>query len=559
MSTAWAIKDIPPIAPHLSEHSDISSTTLGILVARGVSSPEAIERFLNGKLTDLSDPYLLPGMDAACRRIFQAIRENELIMLHGDYDVDGVTSAAIMSQVLRELRGRFIPYIPERKSGYGFNATGVRFAKEQGAKVIVTLDCGITSCEEIAAAKRSGMSTVVVDHHQIPQAGAPRDACAVVNPWLNPEVCESFLELSAAGLAFKLASALLGETAHRWVDIAAVGTVADVSPLVGENRLIVKAGLRLLAARSHPGFDALLKSASHRSRHVSARHIAFIIAPRLNAGGRMDTGVEAYRLLVTEKPEEAKQLADSLERKNLDRRLTEKQMLKEAFEMCEREVNFNRDRVIVLWSENWHPGVIGIVAARLVDRYYRPAIVISLAEGRGKGSARSIRGFNMYQGLKAVSEHLLEFGGHEFAAGFTVEHSKLVSFRSAMNRYAEDALDPSHLLRPVDIDAELNFSHITTALAREISLLEPFGSGNPEPVFLTRNLRLKKAAKASGKFKQDLWVTNGQLVFKVITSSELAGKIKDGDVFDLAYTLGLDEREGETLITLAAKDIRWTS
>ncbi len=558
MSTAWALKEIASLEPALTEHFDLHSVTLRVLAARGIRTPEAITHYLHGGLLDLADPFLLPGMDLACQRIFKAVRENELIMLHGDYDVDGVTSAAITALVLQSLGGRFITYIPERKSGYGFNESGVRFAKEKEVRLIITLDCGITSEKEIAEAKQAGIDTIVIDHHQIPSSGVPKDASAVVNPWLDPQASESFLELSAAGLAFKLACALVGETAHRFVDIAAVGTVADVSPLVDENRLIVKAGLSLLTERSHMGFAALLKSAAHRHRRITARHIGFIIAPRLNAGGRMDSGVPSYELLIANNLADAERLAGLLEKKNSDRRSTEKQMVKEAFEKCDREINFNRERVIVLWSEKWHPGVIGIVAARLVDKYYRPAIVISLADTTklGKGSGRSIRGFNIYHGLKAVSEHLSEFGGHEFAAGFTIDPNKLATFRAALNRYAEDALEPTHLIRPIDIDVEVPFSNLTVRLAQEITLLAPFGSGNPEPVFLTRNLRVKKEGKTGSKFSAEFWVTDGEQVIGVSAKNELAERIRECETFDLAYTLELDNWEGQASVSLVAKDIK---
>lgn len=557
MSSSWQICEPPPSLDRLVEALGLSPLMLRLLWARDLRTPETIEHFLNAGADRLTSPFELPGIESACRRLFDAQKSGELVMIHGDYDVDGVTASAIMVRAFRRLGVRFITYVPHRKSGYGFGPDGLAFALEKKVNLILTLDCGITSHEEVAAARAAGIDTIIVDHHQIPRAGAPA-ASAIVNPWLDVEKAGDFLELSAAGLAFELAAALLGDEAHTWVGLAAIGTVADVAPLTGENRIIVKMGLKTLEKKAGPGLTALMKEAALHSSLLTARHIGFVIGPRLNAGGRMDTAEDALGILTTDTADEAARLAQILEKRNNDRRAVEKKMVEEAVRQCEREMNFNRDRVIVLWNESWHPGVIGIVAARLVDRYYRPAIVIGLENGRGKGSCRSIRGFHMHEALKAAADELLEFGGHEYAAGFLISADRLDSFRKTINQHAHSVLDPKDLLRPFKIDAEISFGEITAGLLNQIVLLAPFGSGNPEPLFLTRRLRLKEGAvRSNNRFSSRMWVTDGQGVFQLVVPAERARDMTAGEVFDLVYSVRLDRWQGEELISLHAKDVKW--
>lgn len=555
MITEWTLKTSDSV-DELSKELDLTSLTAKLLLNRGIQSPEKARQFLFGTLEDLQDPYQLKGMERAVERLIQAIDHSELIVVHGDYDVDGITASAIVGRTLERLGARWKPFVPHRvRNGYGFTQGGVEFAKSEGAKVIVTLDCGTVSMDEVKEAQNAGIDCLIFDHHQIKDGRLP-EAFSVVNPLRSD--CESpFKFYCAAGLAFKLSQALLGQKALEYLDFAALGTVADMVPLVGENRLFVKYGLRAISEKGRAPFRSMAETAKLKGNRVHVRHLSFVFAPRINASGRMESAETSLELLLSDDFAQTRKLAEKLEKQNSERRSLEQKNTREAIQKVEKEVNFNQDRVIVVWDAAWHPGVIGIVAARLVERFHRPSIVITLKEGIGKGSGRSIRKVNLFELLKQAGSHLIQFGGHEQAVGLSVEEESLAGFRTAINEAAREWILAEYLAKTYDIDAEISFSDLTLRQMREIALLEPFGLKNPKPLFLTRNVELKPvpsrwfAAKELRFFAHQ----NGQNFEAVWNSGEGEGPVPAG-CYDIIYSPTLKLWDGREIFELAIKDIK---
>jgi single-stranded-DNA-specific exonuclease len=371
-----------------------------------------------------------------------------------------------------------------------------------------------------------------------------------------------FKELSAGGLAFKLAQALLGTQAFEYFDLATLSTVADLAPLRGENRILVREGLRQLSERRRMGIKALTETASLRAPSIKTSHVGFVLGPRINASGRMSSALTALRLLLTSNEREARSLAQVLEMENRARREAERRVVNEAVQEVERTHNFTRDRIVVVAREGWHAGVIGIVASRLAERYHRPALVIALERGLGKGSARSIKSFHLFNALEAAREFLIEFGGHEQAAGFSVEEKKIPDLRKRLNEHSHTAYPPEIFMKSIDIDLEISLADLSSRLAREIELLEPFGVGNPKPVFLTRGLSLRNKGRGDPAGRpygtRRVWATDGRSTYEV-TISERAGsnfEFETGRVFDLVYTVAQKSWEGESTTILEAKDAK---
>ena len=551
--TVWAVRDSRDRSAE-TPSLQVSPLLFKLLANRGFKTPDEIENFLYADRTHLLDPFLMKGIREAVERIQKARVHQEKILIHGDYDVDGVTGTAIVSLALAKLGILCETFIPERaRDGYGVNRGAIEKAKREGVRVLITVDCGISAKEEIERARQAGIETIVLDHHQIPASGLP-PAEIILNP-LQEGCTYPFKELSAGGLAFKLAQGLLGEEAFDYFDLATLSTVADLAPLRDENRTIVKEGLRQLSARKRIGIRALTQAASLRSQEIKTRHVGFILGPRINASGRMSSASTALRLLLTTHEREAASLAQILEQENRERREEEKKVVKEAMEQVERTVNFARERILVTAQEGWHAGVIGIVASRLVERYHRPALVIALQEEKGKGSGRSIPSFHLFKALEAAREFLLEFGGHEQAAGFSIHRDQIPSLRKKLNEYSQDTYPPDIFLKSIDIDLEITLSHLTPQFFKELELLEPHGVGNPKPVFLTRGLWVKN------KTKTGIWVTDGSLIYEVVIPERtgLSLDAEAGARFDLVYTVGRKRWGGEEVVVLEAKDAKTPS
>lgn len=539
--------------------AQLSLNFLRLLANRGLITPDEIEDYLFSSKEKFLNPFLMKGMKEAVARIQKAKETGEKVLVHGDYDADGVTGAAIVSLTLERLGIPFETFLPERdKDGYGVSLEAVQKAGREGFSLLITVDCGITAAGQIKEAREIGIETLVLDHHQIPLSGLP-PAFAILNP-LQDGCAYPFKELSAGGLAFKLAQALLSSESFEYLDLATLSTVADMAPIRGENRIIVREGLRQLSQRKRAGIKALSQSANVRAREIKTSHVGFIFGPRINASGRMSTARTAFRLLLTTNQKEAESLAQILEQENRQRQQTEKKVLEEAAEQVERTVNFAKDRVLVVAQQGWHAGVIGIVAARLVEKYHRPSLVIALKEKEGKGSGRSIRSIHLVKALESASEFLLEFGGHEQAAGFSVEENQIPLLRKKLNEHCKGIYPAETFLKSIDVDLEIKFTDLTPQFLKEIQLLEPYGIGNQKPVFLTRALQIKtvQTKKTKSYTRTQVWMTDGNYTYEV-TASQRSGvrfDFKPGEQIDLVYSIDQKSWEGQTTTVLEAKDVK---
>jgi len=531
---------------------------LKLLLKKGLAEESKRRLFLAADLQNLYDPFLMAGMREACDRLTQARDRKEKVFIHGDYDVDGVTGAAIAAHTLKLFGIEHTVFLPERaRDGYGVSEAAIRRAAELGCKVLMTVDCGVSAHSAMNLAHSLGLDAVIVDHHRISAEGLP-PASAILNP--QRDDCRyPFKELSAGGLAFKLAQALLGDKAFTFLDLAALSTVCDVAPLIDENRIIVKAGLKKLSAHPGVGLSALLQSAGIKTKTINTGHLGFTLGPRINACGRMSTPDVALRLLMTEHAGESASLARVLEEENKLRQQEERMTVKEAIAEVERTFHFNRDRVIVVARRGWHEGVIGIVAARLVDRFYRPAVVIALKEGSaGKGSGRSIKGFNLFEAMSSSKDCLVTFGGHEQAAGLSIQEDQVAVFRQKMNAYALEKNSPEIFIKKTPHDLELSLQDLTGTFLDELSLLEPHGAGNPRPVFKTEGLRVKGRPWQKSPQVVQFWVTDGQRTCEASYFAPEADtlKIEEGAHFDLHYTVRTYSMSGVAAMSLDVKTLR---
>jgi single-stranded-DNA-specific exonuclease len=466
-----------------------------VLVARGHTAPDAAKRFLRPRLDHLHDPSLLADGPRAAERIARATRGNERILVHGDYDVDGVCATALLTRWFRSLGADVVPFVPHRlRDGYDFSSAGLAAAREAGAGLIVTVDCGTVAHDAIAAARDAGIDVVVTDHHTVPDS-LP-DAFAVVNPQRS-DCAYPEKRLCGAGLAYKvseLVGAELGADLDElagYLDLVALATVADLVPLSGENRVLVQYGLRRLPHTRIPGVRALLQVATVDPSQVTAGQIGYVVAPRINAAGRIGESADALRLLLTESADEASTLAAELDATNTRRRDEGRKTLDEALDALSGEYDPQRDYGVVLAGEGWHAGVIGIVASRVVERIHRPVVMISLDEEGGRGSARSIPGFHLYEAIAECSAHLERFGGHRQAAGMDLRREAVPRFREAFNEAARVRLASDDLRPVLHPDIDIRLCDIDLQLTHWLGYLEPHGIGNPSPLFRARKIGLE--------------------------------------------------------------------
>ena len=458
-----------------------------LLVRRGYDTPERAERFLQPNLEALIDPFRMRDMEIAVARVEQAIAAGEPIAVYGDYDVDGITATALLVRYLRWRGANASYYIPHRlEEGYGVSLEGMRALVERGVKLVVTCDCGVTAVEEVRAAREAGMDVIVSDHHE---PGPELPAAVAI---LNPKRVDSGypdLNLAAVGVAFKLCEALERSAGRNrdklWfaLDLVALGTVADLVPVTGENRALIHYGLDVLGRTRNPGLKALLERTELAGQRPSSWQVGFVLAPRINAIGRMDAAERGVALLLTDEPDEANSIADELERINTTRQETDRQLLDEALKILDESYDPERDRAIVLAGDEWHPGVIGIVASRIVERFHRPTIVISIdRDGTGRGSARSVAGFHLLNALRECEQHLDAYGGHRHAAGLAIRRESISRFRDAFLGVARDQIAPEQLVPSLTIDAAVRLEEVDARLYLALARFGPFGPGNPEPV-----------------------------------------------------------------------------
>ncbi|MFQ6104166.1 MAG: single-stranded-DNA-specific exonuclease RecJ [Candidatus Glassbacteria bacterium] len=547
----------------LSKDLGISSVLTEILMRRGYVDARGIRDFIYPHQSSMNDPFLMRGMDAASDRLLKAVRGNEAVLIHGDYDVDGLTSVALLEKVLVRLGLRVHHYIPNRLSeGYGVSAEGIRRAKEVGAALIVTVDCGIVAYDEINLARSMNLDVIVTDHHE-PGPVLP-DAVAVLNP-KQSDCPYPDKELAGIGVAFKLCQALyqnLGrdeEELNDLLDMVALGTIADVAPMVGENRVLVSRGLEVLHTNPNAALRALLRTSGLSGKHLTAGHVAFSLAPRINAVGRMGDSQEVVEFLTTDKPREAERMAAILEQENRKRQRIDSKVLVEA---REKLADFNPDEewAVVLTSHGWHQGVLGIVASRLVEQYYRPVVLVTLDEdGIGRGSARSIPSFHLYDALRACADHLIEYGGHQHAAGIKIRQEDVEEFRKQLNLQAKKALTPSSLQRELRIDAEVSMDEVNRDLYHEMKLTAPNGPSNPRPLLLMRGVKidgyprnvgeghLKMKVRGKGRTLDAIGFGLGELAEELSLSNE---------PLDMVFSVEENTWKGITSLQAKVKDIR---
>ncbi len=551
-------------AARLAGALEIHPLAARVLAARGLGDPDAAEAFLASPLEDLPDPFAMKGMDAAVARLERAIEGGERIACYGDYDVDGVTSTVLLAGLLRAAGADAVTYVPHRLvEGYGLNGDAVARLAADGVRLLVTLDCGITSVEEVRVAAALGVDTVVVDHHNVP-VELPA-AAAILNPH-QPGCSYPSKDLAAVGVTFALAMALRRRLRERGrfgperpepnlreaLDLVALGTIADVVPLVGVNRILVRWGLEELARSRRPGVRALKRVAGvPEGAPVSAGQVAFRLAPRVNAAGRLDDAGRGVRLLLSREDGEARALAEELDRENLERQEIERRILAEAIEDAASRVKAGA-RGLVLAHDGWHAGVVGIVASRIVERFHRPAVLVAVSEGVGKGSGRSVEGFDLHGALAACSEHLARFGGHRHAAGVSLDAARVGAFRDAFEAEAAARLSPDDLVPRCRIDGWVDEPEVTERAAKDLARLGPFGAGHPEPVFAMRGSVARARTVGAGGAHLKLAIGRLDAIGFGLGDrlSACAGSL------EAAFTIGFDEWDGTRRLQLRIRDLR---
>ncbi|MDP1852791.1 MAG: single-stranded-DNA-specific exonuclease RecJ [Candidatus Omnitrophota bacterium] len=557
MQKRWNVaKPEPLLRVSLAKALNIPPVLAQVLINRNVKNKEDAEVFMRSDMSFLHSPLSLPDIDKAVKRMKQAIEKKEKIFIFGDYDVDGVTSCALLKLTLEKLGARVKHCIPHRlRDGYGINEEAVSFAGKEKIDLFISVDCGITNFKEIELLNASGIDSIIIDHHE-PQEKLP-NALAVVDPKLKGHNYP-FRDLAAVGVVYKLCQKLCDDLLVDDLDLVLLGTVADVVPLLGENRILVKEGLLCLSQTRKPGLKALIDICRIRGRKLDPYAVSFILGPRLNAAGRMSSAEIAFNLLTAVSHSEAEDLARQLDVENRRRQEIEKKILDEALAKVEREVNFKDHSVIVLSCEGWHQGVLGIVASRIADRFYRPAIIISTEGSLGKGSARSIRDFHIFNALCRCGEFLEGYGGHSHAAGLTILEANIEKFKHLINDIARIELTPQDLIRCLDIDAEVNLAELSLDLVSGLDNLAPFGAGNPEPLFLSSELFVRGRPNVLGKNTLKFWVYDGRLTFPVVGfgMGDKFGLVSENEKLDLVYSASLDTWQDNRQIQLNLKDVR---
>lgn len=564
--TKWVVIDSDlDIIRRLSSETGLDEITARLLVNRGIETPQQTEEFLSPSMNRLHDPLLLPDMEKGIDRLASAIKSGERICVHGDYDVDGVTSTALLVRTISALDGKIEYMVPHRqKDGYGIKPPAVETISGLGCSLIVTCDCGISACDTVEYASELGLDVIITDHHE-PGPELPR-ALAVIDP-KRRDSDYPFSELAGVGVAFKLAQGLVRKMGHsvdqfndKFVDLAALGTVADVVPLLGENRTIVKHGLEAIPRSKKLGFKAMLDRVNFAGKALTSFDLAFILAPRINAVGRMDDALTGLRLFLTRNQEEASKLASVIEQHNSDRKVVQEGILEEATEQALEKVSRGH-RVLVLSSEGWNAGVVGIVAGRLCEQFNRPTVMICRdpETGIGVGSARSLLPYNIIAALGSARDLLMRHGGHTLAAGLSIELENIDKLEEHLNLMAEGVILDEDLIPRIEAEAELGLDQITRALVDNITKLEPFGEANPEPLFISRNVGVLQRGRVGDGSHMRMTVQGkdtppvNAIAFRM---GDWANQIDLGDRIDICYNIRLNSFNGATTVQLVVKAIR---
>jgi len=550
----WAVAPQPDRAKveALAAALRLPPALAALLIQRGHGSEEAARSYLRPLLSDLSDPYRLAGMAEAVDVIAHSVKAGQRIMVHGDYDVDGQCSSALLTRALRVAGADVVPFLPHRlRDGYDFGPAGLAAAKAAGAALIITCDCGITAMDTVRSAREAGIGVIVTDHH-LPGAELP-PALAVVDPQRADDTSGAN-DLCGTGIAFKLVQALVpalglpANLAFHLLDLVALATVADVVPLQGENRILVRHGLKLLAESRWVGVRALVEATGLTGKEVVARHLGFVLGPRLNAAGRVADATDGLRLLLSDDPTESAELAKRLEGLNIERQALDQRILDEALEQVERTGDPERDASFVLAGEGWHPGVVGIVASRVVERYGRPTFLIAFDGEIGKGSGRSTSRFDLHAALLSCGDLLERYGGHRMAAGLTIQRDRLEAFRGRFGDIARETLAPEDLGPEQRVDLEVGLHEVTRDLERLCRYLEPCGQGNSSPVFGVRGVRwTNRSVVGSGHLKGML--DDGNCKVSVI-GFQWADRVPwlGDDLVDAAFRIECNEWNGTSTL-----------
>ena len=562
----WTLKDPPEknSVLALADSLNISSILAELLIQRGVTNFFEAKKYFRPSLESIHDPYLMHDMEKAAARVIDAITNNEKICVYGDYDVDGTCSASLMYLFLKELDANVYVYIPQRLTeGYGLSNAGVDSIKKDNVDLIISVDCGITAVDEIEYANTLGIDTIICDHHQ-PKDVLP-NAYAILDP-LKPGCDYPFKYLSGAGVAFKLARAVAyrfgkKDMVFKYLDLVALAGAADIVSLTDENRILVRAGIEQINSNPRPGIKALIKIARMEPGNLSAGQIVFTIAPRINAVGRLGDALRAVELFNTDSYAEAEKLAKVLESENLERRKIDEVTFSHALDLVKTIENFDNELGIVLHHDSWHPGVVGIVASRLVEKYYRPSIMLTTIDGVAKGSARSIPGFNIYEAIEECKDLVVQFGGHKAAAGLEIEVGNIKEFRKRFNEILKTSMKDEDIIPEIKIDSKISLCEITPKFIRVLDQFAPFGPGNMRPIFLAENVKLIASPRIVGTnhFVTTFCQNGGDKVYDAIGFN--LGKFvyevdKDNDLVDIVFTIEKVVRDGRTFPQIRVKDIR---
>lgn len=545
-----------------------------LMLKKGISSPDDIENFFNGSLKSLRNPFEISDMEKAAERIAKAVMNHERICIYGDYDVDGITATALLYIFLMQCGANVSYYIPNRlEEGYGLNKEAVKEIAARKTNLIITVDCGISAVQEVLEASIHGMDIIITDHHQ-PSKELPVAAYAIINPMREDDTYPN-KTLAGVGVAFKTVMALRFvlkkydffkqevPNIRNLLDIVTLGTIADVMPLVDENRIFVRHGLELMSGENvRIGIDELKKTVENlsASKKMKTSNIGFQLAPRINAMGRMASSEKSFKLLVAQNRSEAKQLALELDNENKYRQMIERDILQQTYDLIEKNQYAELQSGLVIASDNWHPGVIGIVASRVVDKYFKPTVILTEDNGVYKGSARSIPGFHLYDGLSSLSDILISFGGHKYAAGVKLEKKNLEEFRNRFNEVVKTSLKEEDFIPEIYIDAEIDSKDITNEVMQWLEKLEPYGQGNKEPVFFMKKVFKYQVETFVGKNFNHLkcvFEKNG-LIFEAIgyNMKEYKSLMAENDKFDILFSLVHNTWKNTKVIQLNLKDIK---
>lgn len=567
----WKVAEAPDAeaVARLAKEINVPPPIAGILVRRGIDTYDKAKTYFRPNLELLHDPFLLGGMEIGTSRIIDAVNRKERILVFGDYDVDGTNGAAMLYLFLKELGSDVAFYIPDRiNEGYGISRVGIDKAHADNVSVFLAVDCGITAVEQVEYARSLGLDVIICDHHE-PGEVLP-NAYAVLDP-IKKEDPYPFKHLCGCGVGFKLIHGLakkLGKESllPSYLDFVTLATTADIVSLVGENRVLTKLGLELINTNPRPGIKALIESAGLKVGQITTGHIVFALAPRINAVGRLGDAMRAVRLLTSTDPLEASTLAQVLEEENRNRRMIDEETFGQAQELAESTINLKDSGAIVLHQEHWHPGVIGIVASRMVEKYYKPSIMMATVDGVAKGSARSVSGFDIYKALKMCEDKLIQFGGHKYAAGLTMDVNRLDEFREAFNTVVKASMTEEMKTPELRIDVEVELKDLTPRFIRLLKEFAPFGPSNMRPLFLARNMEVHGQPRIAGKNHLRFKVKQNGSLFDAIGFGlgDLLPRVSPGRK-NLEVVFSIDESDwnaagngsrGDTVPQLKVRDLR---